>query len=93
MQAYGGKCVCCGEDELDFLVIDHINDNGAEHRKEVNLRVIYRWLWKNNLPEGFQVLCANCNLSKQIRRSYDGLGYCIHQRRIFEELPMETLNG
>jgi hypothetical protein len=60
--AYGGPfCSCCSEDIIDFLTIDHINGDGAKHRKsEKSGSKIYRWLKKHNYPLGFQVLCSNC---------------------------------
>ena len=70
---YGGKCACCGETEIEFLVIDHINGGGTQHRKEIGKGdKIYRWLRKNNFPEGLRVLCANCN------QSYGHYGFCPH---------------
>ena len=77
---YGGKCACCGEAELMFLTIDHVDDNGADHRREVGDGTgfcgaeFYRWLRANDYPEGFQVLCANCNCGKQ----WNG-GICPHK--------------
>lgn len=67
--AYGGhKCSCCGETEPLFLSIDHIDNDGAEmRRKGVHSRggtQFYQWLRKNGFPDGFQVLCMNCNLGK-----------------------------
>jgi len=52
--AYGGfKCVCCGETEPRFLQLDHINDDGAKHRKEVGTgSAFYSWLKKNGFPPG-----------------------------------------
>ena len=42
---YGGAfCACCGESELAFLSIDHINDNGAEHRRVIGQSRLYYWL-------------------------------------------------
>src|SRR3990167_11182501 len=41
LQAYGGKdpkCACCGESELKFLCLDHINGGGGKHRKELRAR-------------------------------------------------------
>jgi len=65
---YGGCCVECGTDNLSFLTIDHINNNGGAHRKEIGPN-IYEWLKKNNYPlEGFQVLCFNCNYSKHFKQ-------------------------
>ena len=60
---YGQICNCCGETELAFLQIDHIRNDGSEHRKEFKGNIYY-WLVKNNFPEGFQILCANCNFAK-----------------------------
>ena len=75
---YGGnppKCAICGFDNLLVLEIDHINNNGYEHRKEEKLRCgrqTYAWLIKNNYPKGYQVLCANCNRIKYLKnRNYD----------------------
>jgi len=69
---YGGaKCSCCGETQFLFLSIDHINNNGAEHRRELKHGkyttgvAMARWLIANNYPDGFQILCMNCNLGKQ----------------------------
>jgi hypothetical protein len=51
---------------LDALSIDHINGCGKLHRKEVK-RDFYVWLKKNNYPEGYQVLCMNCQFIKKIK--------------------------
>ena len=67
LKYYGGEfpeCACCGENEIKFLTIDHIENNGNEHRKMLKTRSITRWLKNNNFPTGFQVLCWNCNCSK-----------------------------
>lgn len=62
--AYGGYiCIQCGEERKECLTIDHINNDGAEHRKKDG-RKIYKWLADNDYPLGFQVLCYNCNISK-----------------------------
>ena len=59
------KCNCCDESEYSFLTLDHINNDGAAHRKEVGSGDhIWRDLRKNNYPEGYQILCFNCNLGK-----------------------------
>jgi len=57
-------CNCCSEVELDFLTIDHINNDGNLHRKTKKYTSIGRWAESNNYPKGFQVLCFNCNLSR-----------------------------
>lgn len=63
LQHYGGQCCCCGEARYEFLAIDHLEGGGNQHRKQIGNK-IYRWLRRNNLPEGFQVLCHNCNMAK-----------------------------
>jgi|ERR1035437_193236 hypothetical protein len=70
-------CDCCGESILDFLAIDHINGKGSEHRKSINVKGGYKmcaWLKRNNFPEGFKILCHNCNFSK-----HKNGGICIHK--------------
>ncbi len=59
-------CACCGELEVRFLSIDHINGDGHEHRRKIggNGSHLYYWLKRNNYPNGFQVLCYNCNMAK-----------------------------
>lgn len=76
------ECACCGESEILFLHLDHINGDGADHRRELESELGYYpggnnlpyWLKKNNYPGGFQVLCANCNLGKRLNM------YCPHQK-------------
>jgi hypothetical protein len=70
---YGGKCLCCGETTFEFLVIDHVNGGGNQHRKTLKTRSIGEWLKANNYPEGFQTLCHNCNMAKSI------YGKCPHK--------------
>ena len=67
--AYGGrKCCWCGEDDISTLCIDHIDNNGSKHIDNKGHRIggnrMYNWLKKNNYPDGFQVLCMNCNTAK-----------------------------
>jgi len=78
--AYGGsRCNCCGEIILQFLTIDHIHNNGAEHRRLLGKRrggsTMYCWLKRHKYPAGFQVLCFNCNVG----RSING-GTCPHKQ-------------
>lgn len=79
-ERYGGAhCECCGEANEVFLTVDHIGGGGAKHRREV-LRgkggeALYRWLKKNGFPEGYRVLCFNCNFA------YHRLGCCPHQEK------------
>lgn len=74
IKKYGGKCVCCGEKQLEFLCIDHINGGGNKHRKQMTTKSIGEWLYTNKYPKGFQVLCFNCNSAKSAYK------VCPHQK-------------
>ena len=80
---YGGKCKCCGESIFEFLALDHVNNDGAKHRKElfgnkhgyVTSRPVALCLWikRNKYPDTIQLLCHNCNNAKGY------YGYCPHK--------------
>ena len=60
------KCACCGEREVAFLAIDHTNGGGNKHRKELGISSgaeFYKWLVDSGFPDGFRVLCHNCNFA------------------------------
>ena len=68
---YGRVCVCCGETIPEFLTIDHINDDGYTHRKNLNggtkkggNQELLRWIIRNNYPDTIRVLCWNCNCGR-----------------------------
>ncbi len=63
------SCAWCGIDDMEVLCIDHVNNNGAEHRKQIRLLgySLYQWLKKKDCPKGYQVLCHNCNHKKKLR--------------------------
>ena len=88
LQYYGGpspKCECCGEGRYEFLSLDHIQGDGARHRAEVGRGAVYGWLKKNGYPEGFRVLCHNCN---QALAHY---GYCPHHHESLGFDPPPTV--
>ena len=62
------KCKNCGITGMPFLQIDHIYGRKAmgQTRTDGGVR-LYRELHKKH-PEGYQVLCSNCNMMKEIRR-------------------------
>jgi hypothetical protein len=83
-------CPGCGEAAIEFLSIDHINGGGNKHRRELaNNRLLpgknvyqvrggvnfYRWLERSGFPEGYRVLCFNCNMARGFH------GYCPHERQ------------
>lgn len=76
--AYGGECYCCHLKDIRFLTLDHINGDGAEHRKRENTKSgqhTYKWIKKNNFPQDiFRVACFNCNCA-----AFANNNICPHQ--------------
>lgn len=76
LEAYGKKCAQCGETRLPCLEFDHINNDGAEHRrgrgKSPSTKLCV-WLKNHGYPKDvIQILCANCHRMKHYR---DGKRY------------------
>jgi hypothetical protein len=74
------KCSCpnCNINDFDVLCLDHINNDGEQHRK---LRSgawgsIYRDVKNNNYPNTYRILCHNCN------QSLGKYGYCPHDNEV-----------
>lgn len=66
LDRYGRACACCGERDPDLLTLDHLGD-GAEERRFNRLRgptAQLRFVVKQGLPDGYQILCWNCNVAK-----------------------------
>lgn len=70
------SCAICGyAGDVDALQLDHIEDNGAAHRKELGVAgrstgagtTMYERLRALGWMPGLQVLCANCNTIKALR--------------------------
>jgi hypothetical protein len=72
------KCACCGESEINFLSIDHKNNDGSYERKKLGLKgglQFYRYVRDSRNPkQHYQILCFNCNLSKGF------YGKCAHYK-------------
>jgi hypothetical protein len=83
IKAYGGKCVCCGENHPSFLTLDHINNGGAKHRKQVfslsKGGSFWWWAKKENYPSILQLLCFNCNCGRQVNK-----GICPHNKEVMD---------
>jgi len=63
------KCKNCGITGIPFLQIDHIYGRKAMgHTRNKNSISVYRELHKKH-SQGYQVLCVNCNMMKEIRRN------------------------
>ena len=65
----GNRCACCGERDPMFLQVDHVFNDGAEHRRSTSgvrrgleLKHMLAYLEAN--PGHLQLLCCNCNYAK-----------------------------
>lgn len=79
-------CVCCGETNLVFLTLDHINgreegDRGWNKNKKSG-RVLWSYVKREGFPKGYQTLCWNCNSGRQINK-----GICPHKE--IKTIPVE----
>lgn len=80
---YGGKCSCCGEDEPEFLTLEHLKGyDGPRHgraRKRLTGVKAFAYLKARDWPkDGYTILCFNCNCAK------GKLGYCPPQRGVMK---------
>ena len=75
-------CACCGENEfLIFLTIDHITgrkntDDFTKSGTKLGGNPMYSKLEKRGFPDGYRVLCLNCNCA----REHQPGKVCPHQR-------------
>jgi hypothetical protein len=67
-----GTCRWCGQGDMDVLCLDHVNDDGARFRQKDRTNhsgsLLYKWIIRNDYPPIFQVLCASCNMKKEVMR-------------------------
>jgi hypothetical protein len=70
---YGGRCACCFDDEVAFLVLDHVSGGGTAKRGVDKHNETRRAAIGPFDPAEFQVLCANCNMAKERKEG------CPHQ--------------
>lgn len=67
-------CAICRNADIDVLCLDHIANNGSQHRAFLRsvfgggATNIYRMVKKLDYPTGLQVLCYNCNMKKELTR-------------------------
>ena len=83
---YGGgliACVCCGEATREFLALDHVVPVGRGHNGKTKTGVprsglaLFCWIKRMDFPDGFRVLCHNCNLGRSINA-----GVCPHVKEL-----------
>lgn len=79
VQAYGGKCLHCREDDPIVLTLDHINDDPAPEYADCGKsarggHALYDKLRRQGWPKDrFQLLCFNCNMRKEHQRRRNGM--------------------
>lgn len=79
IEAYGGACIDCGEEDPIVLTLDHINDDAHIEIEEYGINnrgghKHYARLKKEGWPkERFQLLCCNCNARKEHMRRREGI--------------------
>lgn len=81
------KCTCCGEHRIEALSIEHSNNDGNIHRKDIQRRynlkgtvnghIFFKYYLKD-LQQGIDwagltMLCYNCN------HAHASFGYCPHE--------------
>lgn len=68
-QALGGKCFCCGIEDVRFLTIDHVKNDGMADRKSCGFWMNNRTFLQHVLAQGcpsdrYQLACCNCNMGR-----------------------------
>jgi hypothetical protein len=73
-------CRCCGlNSHVHFLDIDHIKGKKQMDSEPELVRIgyssklhdlrLHRWIISNGFPDGFQILCKNCNFAKGMEKN------------------------
>lgn len=85
IEAYGGRCACCGESNPVFLTLEHLNGGGTVHHDKRGTSGMLRDIRREGFPKDrYAVLCYNCNCGK----AKNG-GVCPHQAGV--EVTVETI--
>ena len=71
-----GMLGCCWDQcdvhDIDMLTLDHVNDDGADHRRELKSKggaSTYRVLERAGYPDGYQTLCWNHQAKKALMKA------------------------
>ena len=66
-EIYGDVCSLCGFTDKRALTIDHVKKNGAEERKKLGERGVYRRAIEKHRPQEYRILCMNCQFIERQR--------------------------
>lgn len=72
-------CVCCDENEIKFLTIDHIKGRQAHEKNNPQFGggLLRQYLRSHGYPKGYQTLCWNCNSGRATNS-----GICPHKTNL-----------
>lgn len=84
VEAYGGFCVCCAENNIAFLTIDHINRDGKQHRSS-GLNVYFDLIKRGFPKRDYRLLCMNCNWAMRLNN------VCPHAIEVKKILNLEVV--
>ncbi len=79
------KCACCGQvKDYHFMTIDHLNNNGAEHKKVGGFHNIPIYVLGHGIEEKYKlaIMCWDCNASLAF------YGFCPHHPEIKREVKV-----
>ncbi len=69
MTKIGGCCKLCGLDDIEVLTVHHINNDGAEHRRQLSKGVsgyaFYTALRRTGNYKGLECRCFSCNCCEE----------------------------
>jgi hypothetical protein len=72
--SFFGSCKTCGDPDIKFLTLSHVNDDGSERRKNgermgTDLLIEFRGKnWPESIKKDFCLECWNCNCSRQVKK-------------------------
>jgi hypothetical protein len=65
LKAFDFKCSCCGERNPYFLTLDHVNNDGGDHRRSLStVRILSLARREKYDRTKWDCLCMNCNFAK-----------------------------
>lgn len=65
-------CIACGYRDLRALSLDHLRGGGRADRGQLGGTRFYDRLKREGFPDGFQVLCMNCQFIKRAEKGESG---------------------